>query len=89
MSCDWETVKNVVPGNSSIKLDQTGGDGKDVKQYTTISYLSVQQSKLSPRCAMDDPMNCCPRPKASATVHRVIHSTEGGDNLTVAQKGMK
>ena len=32
MSCDWETVKNVVPGNSSIKPDQTGGDGKGVKQ---------------------------------------------------------
>ena len=29
---------------------------------TTISYLSVQKSKLShPRC-VDDPMNCCPRP---------------------------
>ena len=24
--------------------------------YTTISYLSVQQSKLSPRGAVDDPM---------------------------------
>ena len=32
MSCDWETVKNVVPGNSSTKRDQTGGDGKGVKQ---------------------------------------------------------
>ena len=29
MSCDWETVKNVVPGNSSTKPDQTGGDGKE------------------------------------------------------------
>ena len=51
MPCDWETVKNVVPGDSSIKPDQTGGDGKGVQQYTTISYRSVQQSKLSPpRC---------------------------------------
>ena len=37
MSCDWETVKNVVPGNSSMKPDQAGADGKGVKQYTTIS----------------------------------------------------
>ena len=28
----------------------------DLKQYTTISYLSVQQSKLSPRGAVADPM---------------------------------
>ena len=26
------------------------------RHYTTISYLSVQQSKLSPRGAVDDPM---------------------------------
>ena len=32
MSRHWETVKNVVPGNSSMKPDQTGGDGKGVKQ---------------------------------------------------------
>ena len=32
MSCDCETVKNVVPGNSSTKPDQTGGDGKGAKQ---------------------------------------------------------
>ena len=38
MSCDWETVKNVVPGNSSIKPDQTGGDGKGVKQSEMFNY---------------------------------------------------
>ena len=38
MSCDWETVKNVVPGNSSIKPDQTGGDGKGVKQSEMLIY---------------------------------------------------
>ena len=34
-----------------------------ILQYTctTISYLSVQQSELSPRGAVDDPMHCCPR----------------------------
>ena len=36
--CDWETVKNVVPGNSSIKPDQTGGDGKGVKQSEMFNY---------------------------------------------------
>ena len=38
MSYDWETVKNVVPGNSSMKPDQTGGDGKGVKQSEMFNY---------------------------------------------------
>ena len=38
MSCDWETVKNVVPGNSSMKPDQTGGDGKGMKQSEMFNY---------------------------------------------------
>ena len=38
MSCDWETIKNVVPGNSSMKGDQTGGDGKGVKQSEMFNY---------------------------------------------------
>ena len=38
MSCDWETVKNVVPGNSSMKPDQTGDDGKGVKQSEMFNY---------------------------------------------------
>ena len=38
MSCDWETVKNVVPGNNSIKPDQTGGDGKGVNQSEMFNY---------------------------------------------------
>ena len=54
---------------------------------TTISYLSVQQSKPLPRGAVDDPMHYCARPKA--TVYRVIHSTKGVIVLTFAQKGMK
>ena len=58
------------------------------QQYTTISYLSVQQSKLS-RGAVDDPMNCCPRPKAKGNSTSGHPQHRGGDNLTVAQKGMK
>ena len=38
MSCDLETVKNVVPGNSSMKPDQTGGDENGVKQLKTFNY---------------------------------------------------
>ena len=38
LSCDWETVKNVVPGNSSMKPDQTGGGGKGVKQSEIFNY---------------------------------------------------
>ena len=54
---------------------------------TTISNLSVQHSNYHPLGTVDDPMNCCLRPRA--TVHRVIHSTSGVIVLTVAQKGMK
>ena len=32
MSRDWETVKNVLTGNSSSKPDQTDRDGKVAKQ---------------------------------------------------------
>ena len=31
-SRDWETVKNVVPGNSSSKPDQLGSEGKSAEQ---------------------------------------------------------
>ena len=59
MSCDWETVKNVVQGNSSIKPDQTGGDGKGVKQsemfnysvYTIVKGLSNQVPEIRCACA--------------------------------------
>ena len=54
---------------------------------TTISYLYVQQSKVLPRGGVNDLMHCSRRPRA--TVHSVIHSTEGVKVLTVAQKGMK
>ena len=52
MSCDWETVKNVVPGNSSMKPDQTVGDGKGVKQsemfnYSVYSRLGNKKNCLS------------------------------------------
>ena len=64
MSCDWETVKNVVPGNSSMKPDQTGGDGKGVKQIQLFHTFLCNSQNYHPRGAVDDPMNCCPRPKA-------------------------
>ena len=38
MPCDWEIVKNVVPGNSSTKPDQTGGHGKGMKQSKMFNY---------------------------------------------------
>ena len=53
MSCDWETVKNVVPGNSSTKPDRTGGTGKGVKQskmfiYSVYSRLSKKRKHVFP-----------------------------------------
>ena len=37
VSWDWETVKNVVTGNSSSKPDRTGRDGKFVKQSKMLN----------------------------------------------------
>ena len=37
VSCDWETVKNVVMGNGSSKLDRTGRDGKFGKQSKMLN----------------------------------------------------
>ena len=31
-SRDWDTVINVVPGNSSLKPDQLGSEGKGAEQ---------------------------------------------------------
>ena len=65
------------------------------KQYTTISYLSVQQSFLCNsqnyhlQGTVDDPMNCCPRPKAEGNSSSGHPQYRGGDNLTVAQKDLK
>ena len=39
-------------------------NGDYVGQYTTISYLSVQQSKLSPEVMWMTRWHCCTRPKA-------------------------
>ena len=40
-SRDWETVRNVVPGNSSLKPDQLrlGSEGKCAEQSFLILYL--------------------------------------------------
>ena len=37
VSCDCETVKNVVTGNSSSKPDRTGRDRKFVKQSKMLN----------------------------------------------------
>ena len=37
VSCDWETVKNVVTGNSSSKPDRTGRDRKFAKQSKKLN----------------------------------------------------
>ena len=59
MSSDWETVKNVVPGNSSMKPDQTGGDGKGVIQSEMFNYSVYSRlgnnKKLLPSGGVDDP----------------------------------
>ena len=37
LSRDWETVKNVFPGNSSSKPDRTGRDRKVAKQSKMLN----------------------------------------------------
>ena len=50
MLCDWETVKNVVPGNSSMKPDRTGGDGKGVKQSEMFNYFVYSRLGNNTEC---------------------------------------
>ena len=50
MSCDWETVKNLAPGSSSTKPDQTGGDGKGVKQSTMFNYSVYSRLGNNKKC---------------------------------------
>ena len=38
-SRDWETVKNVVPGNSSLKLDQLGSERKGDEQSLNVELF--------------------------------------------------
>ena len=51
VSCDWETVKNVVTGNSSSKPDRTGRDGKFVKQSKMLNNSAY--SRLGNKCQCD------------------------------------
>ena len=46
---------------------------------TTISNLSVQQPNYHPLGAVDDPMNCCPRPSASGNSSSGHPQHLGGD----------
>ena len=52
------------------------------------TFLCNNQS-YHPQGAVDDPMNCCPRPNAEGNSSSGHPQHQGGDNLTVAQKGMK
>ena len=69
VSCDCETVKNVVTGNNSSKPDRTGRDGKFVKQSKMLNNSAYSRlgnnQNYHPLGAVDDPMHCCPRPLAS------------------------
>ena len=39
-SRDWEIVKNVVPGNSSLKPDQLGSKEKDAEQSSN-AFITI------------------------------------------------
>ena len=55
VSCDCETVKNVVKGNSSLKPDRTGRDGKFVKQSKMLNNSAY--SRLGNNMHCRDPQN--------------------------------
>ena len=74
VSCDWETVKNVVTGNSSLKSDRTGRDGKFAKQskmlynsaysrlgnYIQLFYTFLCNSQnYHPQHRGGDSFDCC------------------------------
>ena len=52
------------------------------------TFLCNSQN-YNPQGAVDDPMNCCPRPKAEGNSSSAHPQHRGGDNLTVAQKDLK
>ena len=50
VSCDCETVKNVVTGNSSSKPDRTGRDGKFVKQSKMLNNSAYSRLVNNQKC---------------------------------------
>ena len=50
VSCDCETVKNVVTGNSSSKPDRTGRDGKFVKQSKMLNNSAYSRLGNNKTC---------------------------------------
>ena len=94
--CDCTTVKNVVTGNSSSKPDRTGRDGKFVKQSKMLNNSAYSRlgnniqlfhtflcnsQNYHPRGAVDDPMHCCPRPKAEGNSASGHPQHRGGDSF--------
>ena len=57
-----------------------------IQLFHTFPCIS---QNYNPRGAVDDPMNCCPRPFASGNSSSGHPQHRGGDNLTAAQKGLK
>ena len=50
VSCDCETVKNVVTGNSLSKPDRTGRDGKFVKQSKMLNNSAYSRLGNNSKC---------------------------------------
>ena len=74
VSCDWETVKNVVTGNSSSKPDRTGRGGKFVKQSKMLNNSAY--SRLGNKLEYFRKMILVCFYGISLTSHRVIRSIE-------------
>ena len=60
--------------------------GTSIQLFHTFLCNSQNYHPLG---AVDDPMNCCPRPKASGNSSSGHSQHRGGDNLTVAKKDLK
>ena len=60
--------------------------GNNIQLFYT---LLCNSQNYHTRGTVDDPMNCCPRPKAEGNISSCHPQHRGGDNLTGAQKDVK
>ena len=75
MTVGWSLSSFVV---SPLFTDCDDMNTVHLKQWNSIQLFHTflcNSQNYHPQGTVDDPMNCCPKPMA--TVHRVIHSTEG------------
>ena len=87
------------PNNLGKSTFDVGGIGSNFSNFISFfveisgyskqlfhTFLCISRN-YHPRGAVDDLMNCCPKAEGNSSSGHPQH--QGGDNLTVAQKGLK